>query len=967
MRKYKKILTFILGISLALQMNISVLASELPAETSEDQVEEMTEESEEDLELKAYIEEAAAALKEVTEQDVVMALIYLSDLYDIKKAPGIDKETCMQVPSGTTVQITGMEVDEEYNVWYQVEVLNGEDTITGYVDRNYLAYSHEAFLEWENNYFPKMAMFSLRGGYADVQQFPASYQAKLNSLKQAHPNWIFVKQDTGLNWDTVIANENYEDRNLVYKTLDDAYKNGLHSPGWYYASKEAVEYYMDPRNFLDETRVFQFEQLTFNASYHSLSAVENILDGTFMKGMIPEGDTTYASAFYTIGASLKVSPFHLACRVYQEQGQGTSALISGTYPGYEGYYNYYNIGASGTTTKQIVESGLKKAVSEGWNSRYAALQGGALVVSKNYILKGQDTLYLQKFDVEGTSLYTHQYMQNISAPYTEAQMVRNAYRSTGSLDNPFVFKIPVYNNMPSAACPVPGTAATPTPTAAPTAVPTAAPTAKPTAVPTAKPTAVPTAKPTAAPTAKPTAVPTAKPTAKPVATEAPAVKPTLAPTAKPTAVPTAKPTAAPTAKPTAVPTAKPTPRPTAKPVATAEPTAAPTAKPTAVPTTKPAATAKPTTEPTAKPTLAPIGKPTAKPTAAPTVKPTAKPTAAPTVKPTAKPTTEPTAKPTAVPTAAPTLVPTAKPTAAPTAKPTAAPTAMPTAVPTAAPTEAPVANLNENNTEAQTNEQQVQETAPTAEPTAAPTAVPDVTQGTTSNGVVIAAATPKPQTAVAEKPVVYMDMSESTTLYGETLEQMKEQNMEVILEMSDTVTWAIDSTTIDTEVLEDINLQVTVGESDIPEEMLAALTEQENFVELSLAHDGEFGFTAEMTIEIQEAKPGQYANLFYYNEETQGFEFICAAVVDKANKAAFKFSHASDYVIIISDETRETLLTQKAEKIEEAEEYVEISLAMPEEVKPAEEPKKAAGTIIIILAACIVVVLGTLVLLLKKK
>ena len=257
--------------------------------------------------------------------------------------------------------------------------------------------------------------------------------------------------------------------------------------------------------------------------------------------------------------------------------------------------------------------------------------------------------------------------------------------------------------------------------------------------------------------------------------------------------------------------------------------------------------------------------------------------------------------------------------------------------------------------------------APISTDVPAPTEVPDVTQGTTSQGVVIKAATPKPQTAVDEKPVVHMDMSKSTMLYGETLEQMKDQNMEVVLEMSDAVTWTIDSSTIDTEVLEDINLKVTVGESAIPEEMLTALTEEENFVELSLAHDGEFGFDAEMTIQIEEAKPGQYANLFYYNEETKEFEFICAAVVDKANKAAFMFSHASDYVVIISDETRETLLVQKAEKIEEAEEVLEIAAAVPVEVKPAEEPKKAAGTIIAILAACIIAVLGTLVLLLKKK
>lgn len=73
-----------------------------------------------------------------------------------------------------------------------------------------------------------------------------------------------------------------------------------------------------------------------------------------MKGKIP-GDAsnrTYAQAFYEIGRNRKLSPIHLASRVYQEQGTGTSALISGTYKGYEGYYNYFNVGVNGSSTEE---------------------------------------------------------------------------------------------------------------------------------------------------------------------------------------------------------------------------------------------------------------------------------------------------------------------------------------------------------------------------------------------------------------------------------------------------------------------------------------------------------------------------------------------------------------------------------------------------------------------------------------
>ena len=546
----------------------------------------------EDLELEEYLEMARTELKEITAQDVVMALVYLCDSYQVRKTADAEGEVCVSIPTGTTVEIIGMDVDADLQLWFQVSLSWKDTSYTGYIQTGYLAYSNEKLMEWENMYFPQVMLLS-EGNYPDVEQFPASYQNKLTQLKKAHPNWVFVKQNTGLDWQTVIKNENTGERSLIQTKMGSAYTNGAHGqPGWSYASEAAIKYYMDPRNFLDETRVFMFEQLTYNPSYHTQSAVQNILNSTFMKGSIPGDSKTYAAAFFDIGSTLKVSPFHLACRVYQEQGKGQSALISGTYSGYEGYYNYYNIKASGSSNKAIIENGLTYAKQQGWNSRYKSLQGGAKILSQNYILKGQDTLYLQKYDVDNSynGLYAHQYMQNIMAPYTESSMVKSAYQSTGAINNSFVFKIPVYLNMPSAACAKPGS--TPAPTATPTATPSATPTATPSATPTATPSATPT--PTGTPGAKPTSAPTATPTAKATIT------PTAKPTTEPTATATAKATQAPTAKPTA--TAKATPEPTAKPTQapTAKPTA--TAKATQAPTVKPTATAKATPEPTAKPT-----------------------------------------------------------------------------------------------------------------------------------------------------------------------------------------------------------------------------------------------------------------------------------------------------------------------------------------------------------------------------
>lgn len=286
--------------------------------------------------------------------------------------------------------------------------------------------------------------------YPDIEQFPESYKEALTELKEAHPNWTFVKMNTNLDWDVVVQNQMVKGRNLIPASFPEYMWDGLYGQGWAYVTEETLKYYLDPRNGLTEEGIFQFEQLTYNASYHTEEAVQAFLNNTFMSGIIPNTVLTYSYAIYKIGEELGVSPFHLACRIYQEQGKGTSPLISGTYPGYEGYYNYFNIGASGSTNEAVIVSGLSYAKKQGWTDGYHSIYGGAKILASNYILHGQDTLYLQKFDVDSSydGLYWHQYMQNVCAPSSEGKNIRKSYLTAGSLDNTFVFKIPVYNNMP---------------------------------------------------------------------------------------------------------------------------------------------------------------------------------------------------------------------------------------------------------------------------------------------------------------------------------------------------------------------------------------------------------------------------------------------------------------------------------------------------------------------------------------
>ena len=442
---------------------------------------------EEDL---AWITEAGQALRQIVEDREVMALVYLCDEYELCSDASEDSAAVVTVPSGQMVEILDVTVDEDGQVWEKVSTdMSGTDYI-GYVRRDYLACSDERFLEWEEYYGMNpggAAMLAAdgQGNYADIEQFPAGYQPALTALKEKYPNWIFVRYNTELDWNTAVTNEMQGGRSLVSASSPAWAKGDFYGAGWYNASRQALEAYMDPRNALREGAIFQFEQLTYNETYHTEAALKSFLDNTFMNSSAnaPGTNMTFEYIFYMIGKEdcRKVSPFHLAARVLQEQGKGTSPIISGTVEGYEGYYNYFNVGANGKKTEEIIRNGLEYAKANEWKGAYFSILGGANLLADKYINKGQDTPYLQKFNVNKNSaygLYQHQYMQNISAPTSEAASVFRLYSSANALGNSFVFRIPVYENMPGEPDPTPTPTATPQPTSTPVPTPTPVPSTK---------------------------------------------------------------------------------------------------------------------------------------------------------------------------------------------------------------------------------------------------------------------------------------------------------------------------------------------------------------------------------------------------------------------------------------------------------------------------------------------------------
>lgn len=235
---------------------------------------------------------------------------------------------------------------------------------------------------------------------------------------------------------------------------------------WRCASESAISYYIDPRNWINDEYIFQFENLSYNKNIHTIEGVQKIIanmgymqTNTYRKtdGSIGTLEKSYAQIIMEAAIEAKISPYHLAARLKQEQGTGSKpgSTATGEYPGFEGYYNFMNIKASGKKDDEVIRRGLQHAKDKGWTNPEISIKEGAKVLAKDYINDGADTIYLQKFDVDclgDNTLFTYQYMQNVSVCLTEGRTARNTYKELGFIEEAIEFRIPVYKNMPSIPC-----------------------------------------------------------------------------------------------------------------------------------------------------------------------------------------------------------------------------------------------------------------------------------------------------------------------------------------------------------------------------------------------------------------------------------------------------------------------------------------------------------------------------------
>ena len=244
-----------------------------------------------------------------------------------------------------------------------------------------------------------------------IENFPSSYQTYLKELSNKYPDWKFTALYTNLDWNYVINQENIFGKNLVPKNYSDNWKNTTPGQfnveidaGWVDSSKHAVEYCMDPRNFLNDIDVFQFQDVnSYPTGAVTLDGIRNETSGTFLQGF--ENDINNACI------SQNVNPYFVLARLFQEQGRKGSTIGTGMQgPDGKTYYNPYNIGA---VTGNEYETALATAMQNGWDTMQKALEAGIVILKENWLENYQNTLYQNKFDIDtrnGSTLYTHQYM-----------------------------------------------------------------------------------------------------------------------------------------------------------------------------------------------------------------------------------------------------------------------------------------------------------------------------------------------------------------------------------------------------------------------------------------------------------------------------------------------------------------------------------------------------------------------------
>ena len=219
----------------------------------------------------------------------------------------------------------------------------------------------------------------------------------------------------------------------------------------------------------------------------------------------------------------------------------------------------------------------------------------------------------------------------------------------------------------------------------------------------------------------------------------------------------------------------------------------------------------------------------------------------------------------------------------------------------------------------------------------------------------------KPQLEEAKSgDTVTVAMNGTTVVPKDVIDSIKGKDTTLVLDMGNGLSWKIFGKDI-TDAAGDIDFDVTVGADagkSIPVDVINNVTGEHSSLNLTLAYDGEFGFTATLTVNMESKNAGLYANLFYYNEQTGELEFISAGQIDSDGNVELVFTHASDYTIVVDAK----IMSDNGQADSKADETIPAP-------KTDDNISKYAwnNTIIIIIGICIILIIFGAVFYVRKK
>ena len=400
------------------------------------------------------------------------------DAINVRSGPGASyspvqfgKSKAIRLYRGQYVKIIATEKAADGASWYQIVF-----TYNGYTKMGYM----------RSDFVTHMGDDSAYQAYLTEQGFPKTYQPYLRALHAASGGqWNFVAYHTGLKWSDALENESTLGRSLIHgnygtalrSTAPGAYdsKTGQwkeYEPDWYAASRQTVAYYLDPRSYLTDGSCIAFEQLSGGESVTRAQlkkvladcawATDAIIDEFIKAGskaelekakqaelerLEQEGNTAAKEKLEAVTVT-GVSPIFLAVKARSEIGTSSTKNATG-YPLSDGkkYYNFFNIGAYGGSDPNY--NGILYAQSKGWDTSYKALLGGAWFIFRNYIEAGQDTQYLQRFNLTSRYTYAYQYATDITYAYQGGWSTYESYVKNGLADTALTFSVPILENMPA--------------------------------------------------------------------------------------------------------------------------------------------------------------------------------------------------------------------------------------------------------------------------------------------------------------------------------------------------------------------------------------------------------------------------------------------------------------------------------------------------------------------------------------